>query len=243
MSYSDLMAGLLLMIILLLVLLIANYRTEVIAREQQLESKEELLQEKEELLRETEDKYREVQTYLEERVGIRRHIIEDLIAAFSESDLELEIDPDTGAIRIPGAVLFAFNEHSLTQAGMDYLEEFVPAYAAVLLNPAHKEHLEQIIVEGHTDSSGGYLYNLRLSQRRALAAVEYILGGDSHAPDHPPALTEFITANGRSFSSPILKEDGSVDAPRSRRVEFKFRLKDDVFLEEMTEVLLKAVEP
>ncbi|MED3906779.1 OmpA family protein, partial [Geobacillus thermodenitrificans] len=38
---------------------------------------------------------------------------------------------------------------------------------------------------------------------------------------------KYITANGRSFSSPLTDENGKYDPDRSRRVEFLFRLKDD----------------
>ena len=47
-----------------------------------------------------------------------------------------------------------------------------------------------------------------------------------------------MTVNGRSFSNPIYK-DGSndVDMAASRRVEIKFRLKEDEMIKKITEVL------
>ena len=50
-------------------------------------------------------------------------------------------------------------------------------------------------------------------------------------------LQELLTAKGRSFSDPIYKADGTVDMDASRRVEFKFRLKDSEMIQEMDRIL------
>ena len=54
-------------------------------------------------------------------------------------------------------------------------------------------------------------------------------------------LSKIITANGRSYSIPIYDSNGKIDANKSRRVEFTFRLKDDQVLEEI-EKLVKEDE-
>ena len=41
----------------------------------------------------------------------------------------------------------------------------------------------------------------------------------------------------KSFSEPVLKADGTVDAEASRRVEILFRLKDEEMIREMIEIL------
>ena len=48
-----------------------------------------------------------------------------------------------------------------------------------------------------------------------------------------------MTANGRSFSNPVYNTNGSIDMDASRRVEFKFRLKDEEMVEEMVKILNK----
>ena len=55
--------------------------------------------------------------------------------------------------------------------------------------------------------------------------------------DQIERLQKIMTANGRSFSNPIYKEDGTIDMDASRRVEFKFRLKDEEMVEEMVRIL------
>ena len=51
-----------------------------------------------------------------------------------------------------------------------------------------------------------------------------------------------MTANGRSYSNLIYDEDGKENQEASRRVEFKFRLKDEEMVEEMIKILNGAEE-
>ena len=50
-------------------------------------------------------------------------------------------------------------------------------------------------------------------------------------------LRSILTAKGRSYSDPIYGEDGKIDMDASRRVEFKFRLKDSEMIDEMRDIL------
>ena len=59
--------------------------------------------------------------------------------------------------------------------GKDYLDGFIPVYVNLLLNDKEiKNELSQIIIEGHTDNVGSYIYNMELSQKRAFEVVKYI---------------------------------------------------------------------
>ena len=50
-------------------------------------------------------------------------------------------------------------------------------------------------------------------------------------------LQEKLTVNGHSMSNPILNEDGTVNMEASRRVEVKFRLKDEDMISEMSKIV------
>ena len=50
-------------------------------------------------------------------------------------------------------------------------------------------------------------------------------------------LQSIITANGRSYSDPVYAADGTVDKEASRRVVFKFRMKDSEMIDQMSEIL------
>ena len=83
------------------------------------------------------------------------------------------------------------------------------------------------------------MYNLELSQKRAFEVAKFILSEDFEelSQEENKRLKSILTANGRSFSNPILDENGVIDAEKSRRVEFKFRLKDEEMIYQMQEIL------
>lgn len=209
MSYSDLMAALLLMFALLLMVSILDNQLAV-------EEKDRLI---------------------EEMIGVKTKIIEELVKAFEDSNLEMEVDPQTGAIRFSGGVFFETDSSTISLQGRKYLEQFIPKYIGILLSPQFKDEIAQIIVEGHTDTQGGYLYNLRLSQNRALSVVQEIFKEDFPQFEHQEELKKVITANGRSYSVPVVDQQGNIIADQSRRVEFKFRLKDEELIEQIQQLV------
>ncbi len=51
-------------------------------------------------------------------------------------------------------------------------------------------------------------------------------------------LQDILTANGRSYSDPVYMADGvTVDMDASRRVVFKFRMKDSEMIDQMSAIL------
>ena len=46
-----------------------------------------------------------------------------------------------------------------------------------------------------------------------------------------------MTVNGRSFSEPVYRADGTVDMNASRRVVIKFRMNDEEMVNQMLELL------
>lgn len=218
-SYTDLMSGL--VIIFALVLMIAIFNMQNSYEQSQVEIKEK------------EKQIEEQRQMIEDVVGVKSEIIAELVKAFKDSNLNLQVDPKTGAIRFSGGVFFATNSTEITANGEKYLEEFIPQYVGILLSNQFKDEVSQIIVEGHTDMEGGYLFNLNLSQGRALSVVQKIYSPSFPKFKNKEELSAIITANGRSYSLPIYNTKGEIDGEKSRRVEFTFRLKDEQVLEKI----------
>ncbi|MGE5580223.1 MAG: flagellar motor protein MotB [Bacillota bacterium] len=207
-SFSDMMSGLLMTFILFLTLVLLDYRT--------------VLEQK--------------QSQIDELVGVKTEIIQALRTEFGDGQIGVEVDSQTGAIRFQGGVFFDLDSTEISASGKEYLREFIPEYMGIILSPEFEPYIAQVIVEGHTDQRGTYIYNLDLSQRRAFAVVRYVLSDEFPSFPERDSMQEVITANGRSYSQP-LESDGKVDWDRSRRVEFKFRLKDDELIQQIKSVL------
>lgn len=209
MSYSDLMSALLLIFALLLMINMFGNQTEMEAKDQMIE----------------------------EVLGVKTKLIEELNNAFNDSNLEMEIDPQTGAIRFSDGVFFDYGSSEVSIEGRENLESFVPLYIKVLLSDEFHDHISQIIIEGHTDSDGPYLYNLELSQNRSFAVVESIFSKQFPEFKEKEELRLLITSNGRSFTVPMKDKNGKIDNDKSRRVEFQFRLKDEEVIKKIQDMV------
>ncbi len=179
------------------------------------------------------------QVQLEDIIGVKRELIAALSNAFSSSDLSISVDEQTGAITLDSSVLFDYDSAELSEEGEKALAGFLPAYFDVVLSDEYIDYISEIIIEGHTDTSGSYVYNLDLSQARAAAVAAYCLddGQSMFSGDMLSRVRELVSVSGRSWSSPIYDSGGNVDAAASRRVEVKFRLSDEEMIDQMLEVL------
>ena len=179
------------------------------------------------------------QAQIEQLVGMKTRIITSLSSALKSSSISATVDPTTGSIALESDVLFESGEYKLTDAGKRFVDKFLPVYLDVLFSEEYKGYVSEIIIEGHTDSVGGYLTNLELSQQRALAVASYVLGDSCRAisADVKNTLRPVVTVNGRSYSDRIFNADGTENMDASRRVVFKFRLTDEQMIQQLRQIL------
>ncbi len=169
-------------------------------------------------------------------IGIRTTMIRDLSTSLSAASLKAAVDPNTGDIMLDSAVFFETGRAEIRQEGKDLLDRFIPVYLDVLLRDTYSDYLGEIIIEGHTDSKGSYESNLKLSQNRALQVALYCLKMPSLTAEQKQQLQKILTAKGRSYAD-LIYVNGVEDAEASRRVEFKFSLKDSEMIDEMNRIL------
>ena len=252
-SYSDMMAGLLLVFVLIIAFSILHDKQLLEKRElelielqkiaeekrQEAEEQRKQLEEQRKQLEEQKITMRQQQEKLDRIVGVRKNVVQALKDEFEGTDMKVTVDEKTGAITLDSSVLFDNNKDILKDTGQGFLEAFLPKYFDVLLQPEFLDYISEIIIEGHTDTKGTYLYNLNLSQKRAMSVANFCLDEKKDVLDQKSLdrLREIITANGKSFSTPVYDANGNIDMDASRRVEFKFRLKDDEMIEEMIDIL------
>lgn len=236
-SYSDLMAAVLLVFVLILTFSMFESKS-------QLEKERAELKEKQDLIAEQQETLQDQQEQLDRIIGVRAELIETLRQEFEGSGLNVQVDSQTGAITFDSSILYDVNKSEIKSDGKDFLRKFFPRYFNVLLGSKFKDYVAEIIIEGHTDTNGTYFHNLELSQQRAFSVARYCLdeNEDILSEKEIDELRAIMTANGRSFCNPILNDDGSVDLDASRRVEIKFRLKDEEMVEEMMNLLNEISE-
>lgn len=274
-SYSDMMAALLLIFILIIAITLAIYKqkqTDLEVTKQQLSStqadlamseeelknymaqlddantkvsmtQEELqaaynaIAAKQEEVDATQEELRTTKSQLQDIVGVRTDIIRALQESLDGSSMT--VDAQNGSITFSSDVLFRYNSAVLTENSKNTLREVIPTYLSVLLQADYRPYIAEIIVEGHTDTEGGYASNMELSFARANAVATFCQNSKNGLTDDQiTALQNVLTVNGRSYSSPVYKEGTSeVDMAASRRVEIKFRLKEDEMIEKINEVL------
>lgn len=179
------------------------------------------------------------QEQIDQIIGVKADVIEALKKEFSKNNIDVNIDAQTGALTLQSNVLFNYDESDLSDAGKTALEQILPIYCKVLLQDDYKDYLAEIIIDGYTDTDGDYSYNLQLSQQRSLAVAQYLLDiqGNFLSSDQSGDLQQFLTVNGHSMANPVLDADGNVDKDASRRVEIKFRLKDDEMIDELNQIM------
>lgn len=227
---------------------LAEKNSELEEKNTQLAEKEQLLAEKDSELEQKNQEFEakeaqyqqqaeDLQKQLEKIMNVRGEMIQELKDSFADTDLAIDIDEETGIVALDTNVLFGFDNSDLTKEGMALLEEFVPKYMDVVFSDKVKDYVSEVIIEGHTDDTGTYLYNMYMSQKRAYSVAKYCLDkeNDLLSEEEAKELGEVLTVNGRSYSDPILDKEGKIDDAASRRVEVKFRLISDDLLNAVQE--------
>jgi chemotaxis protein MotB len=163
--------------------------------------------------------------------GIKLKVIAELKSSLGD---KINIDKNNGSLRLASNILFDKGSSTLKDGAKSELKEnFINYVNTLIMNKNIAEHLDKIIIEGHTDSDGSYLYNLNLSQQRAFAVMNYLLTLD-YIKEHN--IKEKLVASGRSYLDTI-NTNGVEDKDASRRIEVKFRLKNEDAMYEIERIL------
>ena len=163
--------------------------------------------------------------------GIKLKVISELKSSLGN---KINIDKKSGSLRLASNILFDKGSSKLKDGAKTELKaNFIEYVDTLITNQNIAEHLDKIIIEGHTDSDGSYLYNLNLSQQRAFAVMNYLLTLD-YIKKHN--IKEKLVASGRSYLDTV-KINGVENKDASRRIEVKFRLKNEDAMYEIERIL------
>ena len=217
---------------------LAGKEKELIILQQELANKENALNAAIQVLNAQQAALNSKTDKIENMVGMKAEIIAELSASLSRANLTAAVDPNTGDIVLDSAVLFKTGSSTIMADGQFLLNRFIPVYLEVLLRPEYSDYLGQIVIEGHTDDVGTWENNMKLSQERAYEVMMYVLHMYREGSPERELLQQLLTATGRSETDLIYYPGTTVvDQDSSRRVEFKFSLKDAEMIEEMNKLL------
>ena len=206
---------------------------------QEIASQTQLLEDKQVEIDSKTQQLQEKQAQIDRIIGVKAEVIEALRKEFSANNVNVKIDPQTGALTLDSNVMFDYDDTTLSEEGQEVLLQVLPIYCHVLLSDQYIDNIGEIIIDGYTDTDGTYEYNLQLSQQRSLAVAMFLLEKEDEflSSDESATLRDILTVNGHSMSNPVLDSAGNIDMDASRRVEVKFRLKDEEMIEELRSLI------
>ena len=218
---------------------LAEQEQQLAALAAKLKEQESTLNAQQSALDEKTAQLKDQQAQIDQIIGVKADVIEALKNEFSKNNINVDIDAQTGALTLEASVMFDYDQAELTDSGKQALEQILPIYCKVLLQDDYMKYLAEIIIDGYTDTDGDYSYNLQLSQQRSLAVAQYLLDIQGNFLDATQSqnLEKYLTVNGHSMANPVLDANGNVDKDASRRVEVKFRLKDEEMIDELNQLL------
>ena len=159
---------------------------------------------------------------------------EEIVEKLKEADIDAEVDKLTGNVKISDLQLFELNSYTLTPQGKAYLDKFIPIYIDTIYSKELlRDNITNIVVQGHTDShtfaglkteNEQFAKNMELSLLRANAVADYAFK-TNFDKKNSEMLRKMLVVEGKSFSEPVLDENGNEDYAKSRRVEMKVRVK------------------
>ena len=128
--------------------------------------------------------------------------------------------PNAEVVRVGEGIQITFDSGILFDIGQADLRPAAQQNLTDLANSLQDYEGTDVLVFGHTDSTGGEDLNQRLSEQRANSARTYLLGAGLEA--------ERVSAIGRGESDPIATNDTEAGRQENRRVEIAIFASEDM---------------
>jgi chemotaxis protein MotB len=130
---------------------------------------------------------------------------------------------DNGNIRINESLVFEYDSYTIKPEGKRLLATLARAFARVLADPAVRENVDVILVQGHTDERGSSAYNRDLSAKRADAVLDYMFEAN-HALEQ--SYGAYFASSAYSEFRPVNPAKTEAAYEQNRRIEISVVLKD-----------------
>lgn len=116
---------------------------------------------------------------------------------------EIDTSKRGSVIRLKNDVLFEYNKYQIKKDALSYLNKI---YKQLI---QYKDY--HIVIEGNTDNTGDYMYNLGLSEKRAKAVYDYFI--------KKGVQKEKLRYKGQGQTNPIASNKTKTGRKKNRRVD------------------------
>ncbi|MBS5787474.1 MAG: OmpA family protein [Clostridioides difficile] len=159
--------------------------------------------------------------------SVKQDLAQNINASVEETlnndNIPVKVDKNSGQVTFGESTMFDIDSDELKPEAKEMLKKFVPKYVETVYKD-YGNNISKIVVEGHTDDIGSYLYNLDLSQRRAYSVTKFMVSDEIGNYKYKNEFTKDIIAVGRSKADLIKFKNGTVNRDASRRVELKYEI-------------------
>jgi outer membrane protein OmpA-like peptidoglycan-associated protein len=145
-------------------------------------------------------------------------ILDHLDSLAKAQKLELNINRTDHTISFGNKARFDSDSYQLSLQAQEQLRAFVPIMLEVKHSSGGKRWLKRIHIEGYTDETGSYLYNVHLSLKRAEVVICALLSGKLPR-EKEQQLQQLLIIDGASVTA--IKESHE----ESRRVEIRLEFR------------------
>jgi outer membrane protein OmpA-like peptidoglycan-associated protein len=169
---------------------------------------------------------------------------------------DVELDKDLSIKFTNPDVLFLSGKTNIRSNFQEILDEFLPKYFTIILQPKYKDKISEIRVEGHTDDVPApqfdrdpYIANTLLSQERSAEVIKHFreMQYFENLSNKEIQLIEYLlTANGLSYGRTVddngdltINSNLPINKEKSRRVEFRIVTTSDKLIDRVLKELEK----
>jgi len=209
-SYSDLMAGLLFVLLAIIVISNFQYKKKVALIGENIELREKIAKEL--------------------KAQFTEHYITSVTVDPETGDIEFQDTDDL--------VWFELDKAVLLSKAQSVLDEVIPIYLGVLFdNEITGQRLDRILVEGHASQESNepnrYLMDMNLSEKRAFSVGEHIIRNNL---TFYKELKKHMVTLGRSFADAKYKGLDNPNGWKDRKVMIKFTLQYEKMMRDLIQL-------
>lgn len=147
---------------------------------------------------------------------------------------------DNGNIVINENLVFEYDSHAIRSEGKPLLKTLAKALANVLADATIRNHIDVVLIQGHTDERGSSTYNRDLSAKRANSVLNYLF---ETTPLLEQSFGSFFAASAYSEFRPINSDKTEDGFQQNRRIEISVVLKDSTIRNTIDEYMKNVTLP